>query len=220
MAQPQNTSDTSHTFTDLMTSLAVIFILLLVATMNNASADSERAVDDLKREVAEVLKDLNLTITEDPNDPFTQIINLDEEKVKFANGSSVLKQEGSDLIHDLFKKLTPKLCDNFLLSRLESVIIEGHTNNVGDVDTKGKLNNVHLSQDRAYAVMKEAFNEVDKLDGAQVDCLRNLASATGRGSNRPLLVSDPQSGANRRVEVKIRVRNNMRLSKQDLSGER
>jgi outer membrane protein OmpA-like peptidoglycan-associated protein len=207
MANNQN--DVSHTFTDLMTSLAVIFILLLVATINNASADSETAKEDLKKQVTDILKELHLTITEDPMDPLTQIINLDGNKVKFANNSHDLNPEGRELLKNLFAVLTPKLCEEFLYSRLESVIIEGHTNSVGDTNTEGKLKNIKLSQDRAYAVMSEAFPQ--GADSSQIECLRKLASATGRGSNRPLPGKSLEDESNRRVEVKIRVRSDFKV---------
>ena len=200
----QDGADLSHSFTDLMTSLAVIFILLLVATLNNFHSESDAAIIDLRKEVTEELKKLNLTLTQDPNDPYTHLINLDEEKVKFASNSGVLKPEGRELIDNLFAVLTPRLCDKKLYSKLESVIIEGHTDQTGNKDIEGKLWNVKLSQDRAYSVMNEAFMSIEKTGSQNVDCLRLLVSATGRGSNRPL--KNKPDSSNRRVEVKIRVR--------------
>jgi outer membrane protein OmpA-like peptidoglycan-associated protein len=194
-----------------MTSLAVIFILLLVATLNNAFSESDEAIRDLRKEVADELLKLNLTITQDPDDPYTQIINLDEDKVKFDFNQDILKPEGKKLIGNLFAILTPKLCDVTLYSKLESIIIEGHTDSTGNLTTEGKLRNVKLSQDRAYAVMKEAFTSIGDAHSESVDCLRRMASATGRGSNRPL--KDKTDDANRRVEVKIRVRTGFGLAK-------
>jgi outer membrane protein OmpA-like peptidoglycan-associated protein len=204
-----NSGDLSHSFTDLMTSLAVIFILLLVATLNNAFSDSEQAKTDLRAEVAKELAKLNLTITEDPDDPYTQIINLDEDKVKFDFNKDRLKPGGKQLIAKLFGILAPRLCDNALRSKIESVIIEGHTDSTGNRTTDGKLRNVKLSQDRAYAVMNQAFQSLDNVEPAHVDCLRALALATGRGSSRPKRTDS----ASRRVEVKIRVKANSGIAK-------
>jgi outer membrane protein OmpA-like peptidoglycan-associated protein len=213
-----NKGDFSHSFTDLMTSLAVIFILLLVASLNNAFSESDEAIKDLRKEVAEQLRELNLTLTQDPDDPYTQIINLDEEKVKFALNRDALRPEGKELIGNLFSILTPKLCHESLYSKIESIIIEGHTDSTGNLTTEGKLKNVKLSQDRAYAVMDEAFSSIDRNAPNDVDCLRRLASATGRGSNRPL--SDRPDSASRRVEVKIRVKAGYGLSKNFPKEER
>jgi outer membrane protein OmpA-like peptidoglycan-associated protein len=204
----QEGGDLSHSFTDLMTSLAVIFILLLVATLNNSFSESDAAIIDLRKEVTEELTKLKLSLTQDPDDPYTQIINLDEEKVKFDTNRDILRPEGKQLIDNLFAVLTPKLCDKILYSKLESVIIEGHTDVTGNQTIEGKLWNVKLSQDRAYSVMNEAFTSIGKTNSENVDCLRLLASATGRGSNRPL--KNRPTSANRRVEVKIRVKSAFR----------
>jgi outer membrane protein OmpA-like peptidoglycan-associated protein len=191
-----------------MTSLAVIFILLLVATLNNAFSESDAAIQNLREEVAEELKKINLTITEDPTDPYTQIINLDEEKVKFDFNSDTLKPEGKQLIDHLFSILTPKLCDISLRSKIESVIIEGHTDSIGNQTTDGRLRNVKLSQDRSYAVLSQAFTILNPTAN-EVDCLRSLALAIGRGSSRP----KDTDAASRRVEVKIRVKSGYGVEK-------
>lgn len=192
-----------------MTSLAVIFILLLVATLNNAFSESDQAIKDLRKEVAEELKKINLTITEDPSDPYTQIINLDEEKVKFDFAGDSLKPEGRGLVTHLFGILIPKLCDESLRPKIESVIVEGHTDSVGNSSTDGKLRNIKLSQDRAYSVLHVAFTELTNVSVKEVDCLRTLALATGRGSSRPR----PTEAASRRVEIKIRVKTGFGLEK-------
>jgi outer membrane protein OmpA-like peptidoglycan-associated protein len=196
------TGDLSHSFTDLMTSLAVIFILLLVATLNNAFSDSDQSIKDLRKEVAQELEKINLILTQDPEDPYTQIINLDEDKVKFDFNASDLRPDGKQLITALFAILTPRLCDTNLRSKIETIIVEGHTDSVGNRTIDGKLRNVKLSQDRAYAVLNEAFLSLDSTSPANVDCLRTIALATGRGSAKPR--NDDSSS--RRVEVKIRVK--------------
>ncbi len=200
-------SDLSHSFTDLMTSLAVIFILLLVATQNNASPESEKAVKDLRKEVAEELRKIDLTITEDPSDPYTQIINLDEEKVKFDFNKETLSPQGEKLVSDLFEILVPKLCDPSLKEKIESVIVEGHTDSSGNLTTEGKVRNIKLSQDRAYTVLSTAFSITDFLAEKDVDCLRSLSLSTGRGSSRPLSTD----AASRRVEIKIRVKSGLSI---------
>ncbi len=200
-------NDSSHTFTDLMTSLAVIFILLLVATLNNAFAEPDDAIKNLRDEVAEELKKINLTITEDPTDPYTQIINLDEDKVKFDFNKAALGAEGKELVSHLFEILIPKLCDENLRPKIESVIVEGHTDQIGNNTTDGKLGNLKLSQDRAYTVLHSAFTQITNVSTQEVECLRTLALATGRGSTQP----KGDDSASRRVEIKIRVKSGISL---------
>ena len=213
-----NHSDSSHSFVDLMTSLMIIFILLLVATLNNMVPDEttpppveekvvieEKMPDpikDLRKEVIEALEKLKLALTQDPDDPFTQSINLDEDKAKFELGKDALNPEGKDLIANLFGVLAPKLCDPNLRQNIESVIVEGHTDSTGNRTVDGKLRNIKLSQDRAYAVMTHAFSSLESKAPEQLECLRMIVMATGRGSTK-LKESDAKS---RRVEIKIKVK--------------
>jgi outer membrane protein OmpA-like peptidoglycan-associated protein len=202
----QGQSDSSHSFVDLMVSLAIIFILLLVATLNNMAQASQETVKDLRKEVVEQLKVLGLTLHDDPEDRFVQVIRLDDQKLKFDFKKADLHPEGAKLIDNLFLILAPKLCEPQFAGKIESVIIEGHTDKVGNDTLEGRLFNVKLSEDRAFAVMKEAFY---MLDGRgmknEEEGLRKLVSAVGRGSSKPL--PDLPDGASRRVEIKIRVRN-------------
>src|SRR5580658_5687410 len=120
-----NKQDLSHSFVDLMTSLAIIFILLLVATLNNAASTGVQTIQDLKDQVSREVKPLGLNLDNDPDDPNTQIIRLDDDKVKFASKKADLSDSGAKLISDLFVHLTPKLCDPQFADKIESVIVEG-----------------------------------------------------------------------------------------------
>lgn len=195
--------DVSHSFTDLMTSLAVIFILLLVATLNQQFKSSKNDIESVRKEVKKRLESLGLELFQDPNDPFNQIIKIDENKLKFREGSYDLEGSGAKLVRSLATSLTEALCNDELKGKIESVIFEGHTSNSGDISLGGKLGNVKLSQDRAYAVLYEAFLAIDN-GVSSVECLRVLSSATGRGSSRP--ISNDNQDQNRRVEIKIRVK--------------
>jgi len=202
----QTSHDFSHSFTDLMTSLAVIFILLLVATLNDAFSEGAQAVTDLREAVVKELTELKLNLTPDPEDPYTQIINLAEDKVKFQYDKANLSSEGKDLIGQLFNVLAPALCEDKLREKLESVIVEGHTDLQGNNSIKGKLHNVDLSQKRAFAVLDHAFNVLDKTHKKELECLRKIAISVGRGSSKPKQDDD----SSRRVEVKIRVKSGFR----------
>jgi hypothetical protein len=96
-AEDSTTTSLASSFTDLMTSLAVIFILLLVAAVSNELLEARKtqaSVDEMKRElsvrtrsVEDRRKDLiarleatlvpqlpGLQIEEDPNDPFGVLV--------------------------------------------------------------------------------------------------------------------------------------------------
>jgi len=57
VAHPETGSGISNSFIDLMTSLAVIFILLLCASLNNAQQQSETTRNSVLAEVQRALKD-------------------------------------------------------------------------------------------------------------------------------------------------------------------
>lgn len=201
----ENNHDVSHSFTDLMTSLAVIFILLLVATLNHQFKGSKDDVESVRKALKMRLAVKGLELLQDPNDPFVQIIKIDENKLKFGEGKAELGVQGAEWVKFVSSVLSGSLCNNELEDKVESIIFEGHTSSSDDDTFGGKLRNVKLSQDRAYAVLHEAFKSID--DGKDaVECLRMMSSATGRGSSRPLSSEAEKQQENRRVEIKIRVK--------------
>lgn len=211
-----HSSSTHHAFTDLMTSLVVIFVLLLVAVlyqMKVATEKEERRQMAAKENVSSVsdellrrLKVLGLKLEPDDDDPeFTAVVRLDENAVRFEVGKDALNIDGKTTIRKVSDILADVICENRVAETIESLIVEGHTDKKGDDSTDGKLRNVDLSQKRAFAVMREVFYHLDSSSGLAVDCFRKLARATGRGAAKPYSLHDDDS--NRRVEVKIRFRN-------------
>src|ERR1700719_320630 len=90
MAVEESSNNLASSFTDLMTSLAVIFILLLVASVNNQHQElssmrnklaqrtksvKDRREDLMKKLKAELVPQLpNLQIEEDPKDSFGVLV--------------------------------------------------------------------------------------------------------------------------------------------------
>lgn len=207
----ENELDLSSSFVDLMTSLAIIFILLLVGAMNQQNGAGANNVKELKAAVAVELRKIGLDLKDDPQDPFTEIISLDEDKVKFDTKSAELKKSGSDMVSHLFITLAPALTNRQLSDKIESVIVEGNTDSVGNNSLQGKLDNLKLSQDRAFAVMSRGFKSLDERNMKnEEEHMRSLMSAIGRGSSRPRfdpnLSKDANDALSRRVEIKIRVK--------------
>jgi outer membrane protein OmpA-like peptidoglycan-associated protein len=221
--------DLSHAFTDLMTSLAVIFILLLVATIGKQKSVANSDIEAVRRAITEALPE-NFSLEQDDNDPFTQIIKLDDNKLKFAQNLSEMSKDGSTVINKLFHGIVPALCQADIVSKVESIIFEGHASKDGDKTAAGRLGNVKLSQDRAFQVLATAIDYIEKWpdllkkrasdlkkNDPDLDCIRTLSSATGRGTSRPIPSASMEE--NRRVEIKIRVKAPMIIQKKDLAGE-
>ncbi len=110
-----------------------------------------------------------------------QIINI-AKAVYFDTGKDVIKPESKTKLDELLPILSkyPKM----------NLVVEGHTDNVGD-----DASNLKLSQDRVNAVKKYL---VEKGIAA------SRISAVGYGEKRPVATNDTDAGRaqNRRVEIK------------------
>jgi outer membrane protein OmpA-like peptidoglycan-associated protein len=221
--------DLSHAFTDLMTSLAIIFILLLVASTQNKRAEANNNIESVRKAIKEKLPQ-RFKLEQDRDDPYTQIINLDNNRLKFSQDKSDISEDGVQEIGILFRAIAPNMCTAGIREKIESIIVEGHASDDGDEDQSGRLGNVKLSQARAFEVLAVAIQYVEKdaetlraapdrpdSSNLDLDCVRKLSSATGRGSSRPLPNASKEQ--NRRVEIKIRVKAPNVINKTELFGD-
>ena len=101
MADEHEGSGLASSLTDLMTSLAVIFILLLVATLNNARQEVQGA----KAEVLSRLQDALLRFQEkgvevktDPKDPLGLLVVVPEDLLNFPVGRSEIRDLGVNFL--------------------------------------------------------------------------------------------------------------------------
>ncbi len=207
MAAENGNSPLSSSMTDLMTSLAVIFILLLVASLNNAQQEGEDKRNDilqmlLKRLQNEVneYRAQGFEIKNDPKDPLGLIIVVPEGLLNFKVDSSDIPPQGKEFLQKIIPKMASTLCSGDFQKDMESIVIEGHTDSRGDDE-----HNLKLSQDRSLKVVQESLRV---LAAENKNCFLELLSATGRGEKD--LIKD-QNGVedfdrSRRVIFKIRVR--------------
>jgi flagellar motor protein MotB len=196
----------SHAFTDLMASLAVIFILLSVVFIHNASKKRENDKEMIKDRLAEILEKNKLPIRQDPNDASVLMVQVGEDLLKFPVNSATLSGGGAKFLDEFAPGLAAQLCSEPVRSRIDAVVIEGHTDRSGESNVEGTRRNIRLSQTRSFAVLDRALQAVQ----AQPDmseCLLKLASATGRGSRVPVEVDGKyDADRSRRVEIKIRLK--------------
>ena len=207
-------STLANSMTDLMTSLAVVFILLLVVYLNHAWLENkirEKRYRDAIAGTKTVKRDLKLELgtrgiqsEDDLRDPLAIVIYLKNDKLQFDHDKSDLKPAGKEFIKAFIPKLASVLAGDRFFSDLESVLIEGHTDSDGDDE-----HNLRLSQDRSYAVLRCTLNECS-LTGLARERLLDLVSTNGRGE-RDLLPPGATPGhedkpESRRVVFKIRVK--------------
>ena len=198
----------SSAFTDLMASLAVIFILLTVVFIKNSSERSKEGKKQVRNQLAGVLDKNNLPLQQDPNDPLSLNVRVSESLLKFSSGSATLSDAGGKFLDNFFPALAEELCAEPMRSNLDAVIIEGHTDKTGESSTGGTGNNIKLSQNRSFSVLARALSAVRENERLY-DCVLKLVLASGRGSSVPVVVDkDYNPDLSRRVEIKIRVKSN------------
>ncbi len=209
MGSKKRTSSSSvfaSTLTDLMTSLAVVFILLLVVFIKQAHDQSRIAKQTVEEQLTSLLEQDSLALRQDPNDPLNMAVMVDESRLRFSLGEASLSPAGASFVASFFRSFATRLCSPALRDKIDSIVIEGHTDTSGERTPDGVRQNIALSQRRSYSVLEHALKSVQG-SPETYECLLKFASATGRGSRSPVVVGSAYSPElSRRVEIKIRVK--------------
>jgi outer membrane protein OmpA-like peptidoglycan-associated protein len=207
VAHPETGSGISNSFIDLMTSLAVIFILLLCASLNNAQQQSETTRNSVLAEVQRALKDFaagGMEVKSDPKDPLGLLILVPEDLLAFQLDRADISSNGELFLKAFIPKLSRTVCSPRFVNEINSIVVEGHTDSSGTAQ-----HNWELSQKRSMSVVRTSLSilNTDEMEKERTYFLR-LLSASGRGSAE--LVTGPggteDAPLSRRVVFKIRVR--------------
>ena len=207
--EEETNSGIANSFTDLMTSLAVIFILLLCTFMNNAFEESQSTRSMIVGKLQQQLKDYvvkGVLVESDPHDPLALLILVPEDLLAFAVDRFEIPPKGKDFLVGFVPKLTDTIYNNEFRNDISSVVVEGHTDSQG-TDT----HNLKLSQNRSMEVVSESIsileNQVIDKHHEKIDYFVRVLSASGRGKQDLIMVNGQEDPAkSRRVVFKIRVR--------------
>lgn len=154
----------------------------------------------LIKSLGEELRKSNLDVTVDAQ---TGAIAL-KGAVLFDVGKSTLKEGGMSLLDSFIPVYVRTLLMGGYKEYVAEIIIEGHT------DTDGPyLDNLKLSQDRAYAVAQYCLQDgFGGLNLEERELLRTIMTANGRSWGNPITYSDGSINkeASRRVEFKFRLK--------------
>jgi outer membrane protein OmpA-like peptidoglycan-associated protein len=190
---------------DLMTSLAVIFILLLAAYItrvedgNTKPTNSKRSVT---AELEEPLHTHHLTTEWSSSGPDVVSIVVPDEILNFEFGKSALLPPAEVFLADTMPHYANMICGP-QGHDVESFVIEGYTDDQGD-----DIRNLKLSQDRSFAVLVKGLEVIRARLPWAYECFQQKTSANGRG--RQDLVRDaagqPDREKSRRVIFKIHFR--------------
>ncbi len=199
-------SSNSHGITDLMTSLAIIFILLFAAFITQATSEAQSTLKEHKEDVQAALRDhlqqLGLSLDADPRDPLTLLIVVPENLLTFESDKSTLTSRADRFLEEVMPFYAAVVCGP-MRGKIDSLAIQGHTDNRG-----GDVYNLHLSQARSLAVMVKALEVIRVQEPTAYQCFQEMTVAAGRG--RQDLIYRPNHHVDheksRRVIFKIRLR--------------
>ena len=149
--------------------------------------------------LGEALRAANIRASVDAG---TGSITLDAN-VLFDVARSDLKESGKAALDQFLPVYLSVLMDPSNEANISEIIIEGHT------DTDGSyMDNLRLSQDRAYSVMRYILSDENQtLTGGIKSRLRQISTANGRSYANPVYAADGtvDKDASRRVEFKFRM---------------
>ena len=189
-----------------MTSLMVIFILLLLVFVHRTAGKDAAVADVLLKRLRQELTPQGFsenTIKTDPRDRNAILVIVPDRLMNFKSGDFALRPEGEQFLKSYVPNFAQVLCDSRFRSSIESIVVEGHTDLQGYGGTKeeSQNRNLELSQRRSMEVVKFALADLVGM-GSQRDCFLEKLSATGRGEQD----QEATPEESRRVVFKIRIR--------------
>jgi outer membrane protein OmpA-like peptidoglycan-associated protein len=187
---------------DLMTSLAVIFILLLLAYMTrvedgNANPARSRATPT---DVTSRLDPLHPPL--EAKRPSIHTITVPDTAITFEFGKSTLLPTAETFLSEAMPHYASLICKPGE-QEVEAFVIEGYTDDLGD-----DIRNLRLSQERSFAVLAKSLEVIREKLPWTYECFLQKATANGRGKQN-LLRNDaghPDRDKSRRVIFKIHMR--------------
>jgi outer membrane protein OmpA-like peptidoglycan-associated protein len=197
----------SGSLTDLMTSLMVIFILLLLVFVNRTAGKDAAVADVLIKKLRHDMAPQGFnekTIRPDPRDRNAILVIVPDRLMNFETGKSVLRPEGEEFLRTYVPDFAGVLCSETFRSSVESIVVEGHTDQhpyAGRSAEESQNLNLKLSQDRSMTVVKHSLNELSGMEDQRA-CFLEKLSASGRGEQEPQATPEES----RRVILRIRVK--------------
>jgi hypothetical protein len=200
--------NTAYPLTDLMTSLMVIFVLLLLVFLNNqASGRNSPSAASLTRDISQSLNlsPSDVKVIYDSRDFYTVVIDT---PIRFQAGQSDLNAEGASFLTTEFPKLAQIVCGDRYPGQIDELIVEGQSDGTlfRGLSREQSLNeNLRLGEDRAMVVVRQS---VHPLESSTKDCLADRITASGKV--RP--ESESESIDSRRVQFKVRMRSELAMA--------
>jgi len=206
--EEQNSSDhLNSSLTDLMTSLMVIFILLLLVFVHRTASKDAAVTDILLKKLRQDFTPQGFsekTIRPDSRDRNAILVIVPDRLMNFETGKSGLGPKGQEFLKSYIPRFAGVLCSEEFRASIESIVVEGHTDThpyVGRTAEESQNLNLKLSQDRSMEVVKNTLADLAGLEAMRA-CFLEKLSASGRGEQE----QEATSEESRRVILKIRVK--------------
>jgi len=187
---------------DLMSSILIIFILLFVyKTINSIKA--ERIKESIIREITDTKEHVDI-------DDRTGTIKIDE-KILFEVDQYYLKDEGKEYLRRVIPLYLKIFIENEKFkSRLDQIIIEGHSDDMGSY-----IYNMDLSQKRATEVLKYIYTTMDNFSNSERQELEKYITANGKSKTDLIYKENGEvdRAKSRRVEIKFKLKDEEALDK-------
>lgn len=215
----KHSEETSYwiTFSDLMSSLLIVFLLVSVFMLLDYKKEAESAeaiANELKesRTQLEKFTAINDDIIKKIKEEFGDAVYIDDtgtltlqSDLLFDMGKSSLKPEGKEFIRTTMPRYFEILLgDVEIKENIATIFIEGYTDDQGDYQF-----GLDLSHDRALSVYTFIYN--DPAFASYKDDLKDYITLTGRSETGyverlPGESDDEWRKRNRRVEIKFELK--------------
>ncbi|MEQ3694660.1 MAG: OmpA family protein [Thalassolituus sp.] len=208
-------------FSDIMAGLLILFILacaviLLNLTQNQQNFDKKidelRKADAVRRtilhEIQEKLEEKGISVIVNEND---SLVSISSDILGFASGDYEVRRQYHQTALDIGQVLGDVIRKEERIKYLDTVFIEGHTDQLR-ADFYGGKGNWGLSAYRAISLWQFWNDELEPLQ--RLDILQNhagnfLFSVSGYGKTRPVTseqTTADQRQKNRRIDIRFTIR--------------
>lgn len=208
-------------FSDIMAGLLILFILacaviLLNLTQNQQNFDKKieelRKADAVRRtilhEIQEKLEEKGISVIVNEND---SLVSISSDILGFASGDYEVRRQYQQTALDIGQVLGDVIRKEERIKYLDTVFIEGHTDQLR-ADFYGGKGNWGLSAYRAISLWQfwnDALEPQQRLDILQNHADNFLFSVSGYGKTRPV-TSEQRTAAqrqkNRRIDIRFTIR--------------
>ena len=184
---------------DLMTSLAVIFILLFAAYVTRVDEGKASPSPSSVVPIEHTPRLDPLLPKPEAKGPSVLTVTVPDAALNFEFGKSALLPSAETFLSEMMPQYATIVCGPGN-KEVEAFVIEGYTDDLGD-----DIRNMRLSQERSFAVLAKSLEVIrEKLPWAY-ECFLQKATANGRGRQHLLRdeAGDLDREKSRRVVFKI-----------------